>query len=674
MKKWTVALLLVLLCMPVLAEASVPYRTFVNHAEYGLTEVQPAYLPDAVFYEFDGEQLLSPSDMRLGPDGNLYICDTGNQRIVVVTREGALVRIIGDRSVLRSPKGVYVTGDGRVWVANETGRSIVVFSGEGKLLARYEKPESPLLADTASFRPNKVVVSEAGVIYVSLTGGTNGLIQMTAVEEGVSFLGFFGANQTETNLLTRIRKTLFGDAQQSRAAGVIPASVANIAIDEKGRVYTVSGAGESLIRRLNAGSRNTLEIDCGITGAAAVAVDDLGMIYAADKSGGIYQYTHEGKLLFTFGAKDQGDMRLGSFQTVSGLAVDEQGIIYVLDESAGSIQRLVPTGMTLSVREAIGYFMDGQYEQSEKPWREVLSQNSLFTYAYDGLGEALFRKGDYAAAMASFELGGNRVGYSDAFWQVRSDTLRRMLPVAVMCIAALLILKKIIGAWRKKMAPASGKQGFRTWQEFFLKPVRTAKMVIAAPADGCYEIQFKGGASLLAAALAAALFLISMLAARYGAGFLFRSWHAGQYTVIEDIGKALYVMGMFALCCYLVCTIRDGEAKWKHLVTGLSFSLLPAAASNLLLVVLTNVLTYNESVFIAFVQVIGWSWTGIIALLVILNMNAYSLRKTIQTVLLAVFTGLVLTAMAGAFLLLAQNAWNFVREIFAEGVYRFDGV
>lgn len=668
-----VALLIVVFAFST-ANALVPYKTFVNHAEYGLTHVQSAYLPDWCVYTFGGEELANPSDIKLGPDGYLYLCDHGHQRIVVVTTEGDLVRTIGDRSVLKGPKGVFVTRDGRVWVADETGRAIVVFSPAGEVLARYEKPDSPLLSGASSFRPNKIVVSPVGVMYINVTGGTNGLLQMTVTENGAVFMGFYGANRTVTNALTRIRKTLFGRSDYFRNAGIIPTSISNIALDGKGFVYTVSGARDSLVKRLNAGGNNTVAIDYQISGASAITVDDHGMIYAADRSGGIYQYSSEGELLFTFGAMEEGDMRLGCFQTVSGLEVDSDGSLYVLDESAGSLQKLTPTSLTQQVRHAMEYFRNGRYKESEAPWREVLRQCSLFTYAYNGLGEAMYRRGDYEGAMNAFALGGDKEGYSDAFWQVRNDSIRRFLPVLIIAAACLAITGRICKSVRKKHGNTRQYADARSPRMRRLrKGIRAMALVIVKPEDGCYAIQREGACSLSLASVMLALYLASVVLSKYGAGYLFRTYQAGRYTILEDVCKALYIILMSILCCYLVCTIRDGEAKWKHLACGLSFAMLPVTVSNLIAAILTNVLTYHEGIFIALVYVIGWIWTGVAALLVILNMNAYSLRKTIQTVLLTLFTMLILTGMAWALIQLSRNLYGFVNELAAEGAYRFGG-
>ena len=90
MKKLLLVLLLVTLAFSSFlpAYALTPYRTFTLGVNGELVETQTAYDPVRTMTRFGDESLKTPSDLRMGPDGNLYIADTGNKRILVVTTMG----------------------------------------------------------------------------------------------------------------------------------------------------------------------------------------------------------------------------------------------------------------------------------------------------------------------------------------------------------------------------------------------------------------------------------------------------------------------------------------------------------------------------------------------------------------------------------------------------------
>ena len=124
MRKRVPALLLLavlLIIQAASALASVPYRTFTLGVDGNLVQTQAAYEPIRTMTRFGETTLKNPADMRLGPDGNLYIADDGNTRILVITQSGEFVKIIGSKKTLKSARGVFVDDNLNVFVADEVG-------------------------------------------------------------------------------------------------------------------------------------------------------------------------------------------------------------------------------------------------------------------------------------------------------------------------------------------------------------------------------------------------------------------------------------------------------------------------------------------------------------------------------------------------------------------------
>ena len=233
MKKVLLVLLLMTLALSAIspALALTPYRTFTLGVNGELVETQTAYDPVRTMTRFGDESLKTPADLRMGPDGNLYIADTGNKRILVVTPMGEYVKEIGDKKTLKSPKGVFVNENLDVYVADENGRKVVVFDKDGNVIREYERPTHPLFGDKAPYKPNKIVLDKRGNLYIASTGSTNGIIQISPVGDG-EFLGYYGANVSSVNILTKLKKMVFSAEQLSTMAGIVPSSVKNLTIDE----------------------------------------------------------------------------------------------------------------------------------------------------------------------------------------------------------------------------------------------------------------------------------------------------------------------------------------------------------------------------------------------------------------------------------------------------------
>ena len=671
MKKLAVWLLLIVLLVPCVAQAATPYRTFSLGTDNDLVETQTAYEPVRTMTRFGEETLNNPGDMRLGPDGNLYIADTGNKRIVVITKSGELVKTIGDRKTLNNPTGVYVDDELNVYVADEREGAVLVFSPEGEIIRQYEKPTHQLYGD-ARFRPNKVVLDKRGNLYIIATGNTNGIVQISPVGEG-EFLGYYGANSTAISLITRFRRLIFGTSSDA-VGNIVGVSATNLTIDEKGMVYTVTQVGDSTsLRRLNVAGKDTMAPDFITSMNTAVSVNAAGSVFTANANGRIMEYTSEGAMLFLFGASDQGDQRVGTFQSVTGLVVDDDYTIYVLDERLGSVQVLRPTEFADLVHEAFTLFQEGKYAESKTPWTQVLRMNSLFTYASTGLGEALYREGNYPEAMEAFRNGGYRTGYSDAYWEQRSNLLHSSLGFVLVGLVVLIVLWQVVKALDKRyriLSPLRKVGGWIMGRKLVAQSCFSFYM-LRNPYDACYGIKREKKASYLSAVVVLCVFFAMFIINKYFAGFLFKTMPDGYFELLNDF---IYVFGIFLLltiCCYLVCTITDGEAKFRDIFISAAYALVPMIVFLPIRLILTNVLTFNEEFFISLIDFVSYGWTALLIILMIMYQNDYSLGKTIKTIIITLFTVLVVVALGVVLYMLISQLVDFIASIYGEVVYRF---
>jgi hypothetical protein len=94
--------------------------------------------------------------------------------------------------------------------------------------------------------------------------------------------------------------------------GNLPATPDNMAIDEKGLIYTVTrGEGDASLKRLNIAGGNMIEPDAYDEVPAAVAVGNHDNVYVLSQQGYIYEYNNDGELLFVFSGSDDGQQRMG---------------------------------------------------------------------------------------------------------------------------------------------------------------------------------------------------------------------------------------------------------------------------------------------------------------------------------------------------------------------------
>lgn len=651
--------------------AGTPYMTFTRQDRYGWIATQTAYEPLSTITKIDDISLSGPSDLRMGPDGNLYIADTNNKRIVISTIKGELVGIVGE-GTLKKPRGVFVDDKSDIYVADEDLQKIIVFDKNGEVKNEYGKPTHPLFGDYAQFKPQKVAVDKRGNMYITSKGNTNGIIQISP-SMGGEFLGYFGANQTRVTFITMFRNMFLTDDQMAKLADVVPITTTNLDIDEKGLVYTVSqGDKEKTLKKLNVAGKNILTANWYDTYPAAVTTNKAGNIFMASKEGYIYEYSSEGKLIFLFGGKDVGQQRTGLFSSVAAIVVDDENRIYALDEVKNSVEIFKETEFAKTIHTAFSFLDAGKYIESEEPWTTVIEMNSMFSFANIGLGEAKFRQTDYDNALKYFRIGSDTRGYSDTFWEIRSDWLKDKMGIIITIAVFILVASAVVGRIDRKkgiLAPVRSINAKIHNFKFFTDCTYIFHS-LKNPNDTAYGIKREKRTTVFSSVFMLVLLFIFSELTVYASGFLFKTVPDGYYDIVGDAAIFFGVFAVAVICCYLVCTITEGEASFKQLIQGGVCSLAPLFITKPLILVLSNVLTLNEAFFINVINVVGIAWSVLLVFLAIKNLNDYSVPKTIATVLLTIFVALVSLALLFVIYVLISQVIEFISAIAGEVVYK----
>lgn len=653
------------------ALAETPYRTYTVDGYGYAQETQTAYLAYETVVKFGDEFMKNPSDMYITDDGEIYVADTGNARILVGNEQGELLRTIGEGTLV-TPKGVFVTEDKHIYVADRDAQAVFEFDADGTVLNTYTKPNSPLYGDSLSFLPMKLVVNDAGVMYIICESNTNGIVEISPTDGG-TFLGYFGTNYASTDIRTIIYRAILTDAQRAKMVSNIPSTPGNLAIDQKGLIYTVTrGDGMDTLKRLNIAGTNLIEPDSYDQVPAAVAAGNHDNVYVASQQGYIYEYNNEGELLYVFGGLDDGTQRVGLSTMVTSIQVDTNDNIYILDSDKSQIQVYEPSEFTRLLHEALYLYSKGRYTESKEPLTKVLEMNSMFDYANKAMGRAYFQEENYEQALHYARLAKDYEGYSDAFWEIRNQWLKHNIVAAILLIVAIFVIWKLIKYFDKKKNILAKPKAF--WEERkknrVLSNLLYANYFMKHPIDGSYGIAREGRASFAAPSILLFLFALEFVIDKYLCGFLQKTVREGRYEIFSDVGGILLVIVALTVCNYLVCTINEGEGTVKKIYTYFCYSLMPYILLTPLKFILSHVLTDNEQFLITLVQIVTFGWIAVLVVLAIKEVNNYTAGETFKIICLTIFTILILALLIFIVYVLWAQVFEFISAVFGEVVYR----
>lgn len=89
-------------------------------------------------------ELFQPTNMAIGPGGDVYVAETGNFRVQRFTADGRHVRFYGEAGstpgTFARPKGIAVDHAGRLYVGDAAFQNVQIFTDDGKLLMDFGRP------------------------------------------------------------------------------------------------------------------------------------------------------------------------------------------------------------------------------------------------------------------------------------------------------------------------------------------------------------------------------------------------------------------------------------------------------------------------------------------------------------------------------------------------------
>jgi DNA-binding beta-propeller fold protein YncE len=262
-------------------------------------------------YGYEGDLLRRPSGVAVGPNGRIYVADTGKKRVVVFEPDGTFVTAYGEIGQeplkLWEPLGVAVAPDGRSYVLDKSQKKIVFYDSTytpvKEVVLNEEAPLSVTVANDLLF-----VTTESGIVISDLDGNL------------------------QTGYVKRGKKP--GEFDRPGGVAVAPDGTLYVADSLNYRVQAISPQGKPLWqygKPLPEGATRNMTQDTGQAFGlpASIALDERGYLYVSDGlNSEVVVLTTDGELVERIGDVGHDD---GKFYYPDGIAYSD-GRIVVADK------------------------------------------------------------------------------------------------------------------------------------------------------------------------------------------------------------------------------------------------------------------------------------------------------------------------------------------------------
>lgn len=669
MKKFVLLLLLAaisILSLPEATEARLPYRTFYydNNQEQYLW-IQSIYEPT----ETTGVRFEEPSDIFAGSDDSIYVTDKKSAKVYLLDSDGYLQRTIGadeGEGMLRTPEGSFVTPDGMIYVADSGNGRIAVFGPDGTYLKEYKKPDSPALGGE-HFIPTKLVVDRRGVMYVNLNSSYQGLLRINPQGE---FMGYFGANKAQQSVVSWLKRQFMNKEQLAREVASLPKPIGNVSLDHDGFIYTstASGFGNAAVRKLNAGGVDAYKSKTfhNAHGIVDVAIDSNGFLYNVDTdSQSVNIYNDEGDPLFMFGLVDNETQQYGVIGYPTGLAVDSKFNVWVSDSRTGTVHKFVRTEFGSDVMNALTMYKDGRYEESKPYWERVHARNDMFNGTYQGLGKVYLNEGEFAESLEYLKTAFDTENYSKAYWQVRLSWLQNNFPIAAAIVIALLAVLIYVPRLARELLrrypiPEKWEKPFGDLGNFYF--------TMFHPYQGFYKLKESKVAIRIILLLLTVVIIVNIMNV-YWTGFLFHPVELSKVNIFGELAFFFVPWVTWIIANYLVCSVRDGEGRFREVVQGSVYALAPFVFLSIPIMILSNILTYEERILVDSLTGIMYIWLAIMFIVMTQVIHNFDFMESLGNIGITAFA--IGTIWLFAFIVsgLTYNLYDFFYQLYKEATF-----
>ncbi|MDI6735614.1 MAG: tetratricopeptide repeat protein [bacterium] len=313
-----------------------------------------------------GGQFSSPTGIAIDPYGNIYVADTSNARIQILSPQGIFYSSIGDKTLFKNPVDVAVDSLRNIYVLDKATNKVSKFSAEGNLIFVF----GGLGKEPAQFQvlnlfknPTSIAVDKKGYIYVADAG--NFRIQVFDKEGAffaqlgirgkgrAQFEGLCGLSIDEQNRLFAVdekNKEVQLFAQEEKPGLDLPSfppfiraefkkilpeiKVIDLATDLESNLYLIDA--QNKIRVLDKDFKEKFQIGQKGMSPKGIVVSPSKKIYVIDGGKGqVLIFDAEGKLSNSFGRK--GSER-GQFNGPRAIAMDKNENLYIADTNNFRVQ------------------------------------------------------------------------------------------------------------------------------------------------------------------------------------------------------------------------------------------------------------------------------------------------------------------------------------------------
>ncbi len=640
------------------------------------------------------------SDIFYSKSNDILLLCGGESRLIKINKnytKATLIKVVdkeGNEIDYEGAEGVYSDNEGNIYISDTENERILILNKKGVLKSIIERPVSDLIPEDFQFQPTSIAKDTHGYTYILSKGCYYGALMYTPEYE---FMGFYGPNTVKSSALDTISflwdKLTGTDEKRDYSGRTLPYSFTDFTFDTQGFMITCTAATNAgsfvvqeetgQIKKISHNGANILykrslkgEIISSSTvnftetsvewGAGGQSIDSIvsssdEYIFALETGHGkISIYDAECNLMSTFGGGIGEGEQLGLFTNPIAITLNGNDDVLVADNDDYSITVFKPTKYGNLIRKAQSLYLKGDYDDAAKMWEQVLAENRNCQLAYRGMAMVYYNQGELNKALEAAKIACDYSVYDLAWNKIVSDFVADYFGVIVFIILAIIVAIIFISRKMKK----SGKK------IVINKKLKLLFNVPFHPFNSFDELKYKNMGSVPIAIVLLILFYIASVLNVTATGFLYSNILLRNYNSLFTVFSTIGLILLWSVSNWLVCSMFEGKGSLKDIFVSTSYCIMPWVLFLFLKVIFTNMLPLATSGLISGIETVVLIYTLFMLAIALIKIHDFDFFRVLATTIVIVFFMILVVFVVLMCGILAEQFISFIAEVFEEIVYR----
>jgi sensor histidine kinase YesM len=214
------------------------------------------------------------------------------------------------------------------------------------------------------------------------------------------------------------------------------------------------------------------------------------------------------------------------------------------------------------------------------------------------------------------------------------------------------------------------KYAEKEWWLYLRDTLKYSLYVSTHPLDGFWDLTHEGRGSIAAANVIVFVAVVVEVLRLTLTNFLFVSINMEFFNAIIVVMRVILPIFLWVVANWGLTTLMDGKGRMKDIYMAIAYALTPYVIINAIMIVLSQVITFEEGAVYWVLAGFAVLWTGMLILSGMMMIHDYSLTKAVFSSLLTVIGMGVMVFIFVVFFSLVSDAVAYFISLYKEILFR----